>query len=138
MSLSIEERKELDFKKSLCFCRLHQFSSHSETRRVGCFPPFLSWFSFFRCRFCLKLTHLAHSPLFHFHCCSHFFCPLLAATVRRSLGSRGRGGLRFWASCSSEYGVTRTSTKTPGLVLPFFLQLVCFSLSTQPHKHTTC
>lgn len=37
-------------------------------------------------------------------------CSLLAATVRRSFGSRGRRGLRVLSSCS-EYSVTRTPVK---------------------------
>lgn len=61
-----------------------------------------------------KLFHIS----FHIMYCFIFIaaltsllCSLLAATVRRSFGSRGRRGLRFLTSYCSEYSVTRTSVK---------------------------
>lgn len=67
---------------------------------------------------CIVLFGLLLSP--------HLLCSLLAATMRRSFGSRGRCGLRVLASCSSEYSYTRTPVRKPwfgsALLLISFLQ----------------
>lgn len=89
-----------------------------------------------------KLTGFTH----HFTLCIVSFflvgltsplCSLLAATVRRSFGSRGRRGLRVLTSCSSEYSVNRNPCET---LVWFYLfsTLVYFSpLNTTIQTHTT-
>lgn len=62
-------------------------------------------------------------------------CSLLAATMRRSFGSRGRCGLRVLASYSSEYRYTRTPVRKPRLGSALLL-ISPWALSSPPCSHT--
>ena len=57
-------------------------------------------------------------------------CPLLAATMRRSFGSRGRRGLRVLTSCSSEY----SRWNLCGTLVWFYPSSNQCALSTPPYK----
>lgn len=108
MSLNIEREKNLTQKKKTVVAEFISFLLTLKRTLSVVFVHFE--LAFLQCRFYLKLTHFAFFTV-SFLLLLSLLCPLLAATVRRSLGGRGRRGLRFWASCSSEYSVTRTSTK---------------------------
>lgn len=86
-------------------------------------PFFFSFVSFLSLTSVLcrptRLHTLPHAVYwFCFNCCSHLtspLCSLLAATMRRSFGSRGRCGLRVLTSYSSEYRSNRTLVRQPWL-----------------------
>lgn len=112
-----------------------------------CFSPpiFLTKFS---CSLSFRwLTSVTFSLGFHTHyltLCTVFvltvaltspLCSLLAATMRRSFGSRGRCGLRVLTSYSSEYRYTRTTVRKPRLGSALLL-ISPSALSSPPCIHT--